>query len=719
MVRAHWLTAAAIVAFAAWMFVHPFGIGSDDPYRDNDWFSDRTFDVLARDALLQHHQLPLRSHLLGGGYPTIGHPFDGSWAPTLLPVLLFGDVIGVKINLLLLLLLGSWGMWGLARGWLGVGPPAAALAALGFAFSGWLPSTMLVGFYPQCLYLVTPAILRLLWVDAEEHPHRSVLLAGGALFLVLQQAGNATLAIAWFVGVATWLKVAAEDHPGLAPVAALLLLPVAAPLAFAREMDAWWPVAVGWLVVAALVGGVPRLRRLMRAFGPHLVRGLAVGVIAATLGIGKIVAVDDLLHRGEYVHELSWGYEMWFPKLPHGEPDGRVVRWPRFDADNPPPPYRDPDFFMGPGELLTGLAGRVPSVGEYSPYPPPGDAGEMEARPLGVAEREYIWIGLTAPLLLLALVGLVAGRRRAALGVLGLLVAGICLGPHGPPDLHFLLVRGLPGFDRIVQPLKYFDFFFVPVLVLLAAGALDRLLGSRVRWAWGALPVLLAWPFVQNGAMFAERFEHPVPRASDVAGPIVHVGHPSWVGQGTEEIDRMGREWAIRELARPPGTREYEAARAGFGVIDWYGTVELPERAIPQTWVTPSGQRIRNDAYPGAEAWLDGQGSVEAIDIGPTRIRVTVRSDGPTRLVINQNALPEFVSLGAGELSEQDGRLAVELSGGGAQRVHLAWRPKKILLGLGGSALAFGAWLFALVAVVRRDQSRATETSKVPQTDDR
>ncbi len=720
MQRTHLLVAAGVVAFAAWMFVHPFGIGSADPYRDNDWFTDRTYDVLARDALLHHHQLPIRSHLLGGGFPTIGHPFDGSWAPTLLPVILFGDVIGVKVNLLLLMLLGAWGMWGLARGWLGVGPPAAALAALGFAFSGWLPSMMLVGFYPQCLYLLTPALLRLLWVDAEHAPRRSTLLAGFVLFLLLQQAGNATLAVAWFVGVATWLKVAADEHPGLVPVAALLLLPVAAPLAFARELEVWWPVAAGWAAAAALLAGVPRLRRLTRSFGPHVARGLAVGVIAATLGIGKVVAVDDLLGRGEYVHELSWGYEMWFPREGHGEPDGRVVRFPRFDEENPPPPYRDPDFFMGPAELLEGLLGRVPAEGEYSPYPPPND-DPMEERPLGIAEREYMWVGLTAPLLLLALIGVVVGRRRAPLATLGVLVAGVCLGPHGPPDLHFLLVKGLPGFDRIVQPIKYFDFFFVPVLVLLAAGALDRVPRERERLAWIALPLLLAWPFVQNGPMFAERFERPVPREATYEGPIMHVGHPDWVGQGTDEIERMGRDWAIRELARPVGTREYEGARSRFGVIDWYGTVEMPERAIPRSYVTPSGELIPNPDYPGDEAWFDGGGEVRSVELGPTRIRVEASTDGPSRLVINQNALPEFVSVGDGELSEQDGRLAVDLGDAGEHRVELVWRPTKLLAGLAGSALAFAVWLFALIRFGERPAQppSPTSTSKVPQAEDR
>jgi len=688
------LLVAAILVFCGWMFVHPFGIASDDAYRDNDWFTDRAFDALAREALLHHHQLPLRSHQLGGGFPTLGHPFDGASSPTLLPALLLGDVIGTKVVLSLLLLLGSWGIWGLARRWLGVGPPAAALATLAFAFSGWLPSMLLVGFYPQAFYLLTPAILRLLWVE-EERRWLSLLLAGALFSLLVCQAGNAALAVAFFVAVATWLKVAAEQSRWILAAAAVLLLAITAPLAFAAELESWLPPAVSWAIVAGLLGGVPALRRFCRALGPWIGRGAIVGVVAALLGLGKIVAIADLLDRGgEYQHELSWGYEFWFPRLPHGEPDGRLLRFPRFDEDNPPPPFRDPDFYMGPLELLEGLHGRVPTEGEYTPFPPPSGDVPMEERPFGMAEREYMWVGMTAPLLVLALIGLVVGRRRRGeLGLLFVASAGICLGPHLLPDLHFLLVRGLPGFDRIVQPIKYFNFFCVPVVALLAALALDRLPEAWAKPAWIAVPLLVAWPFVQNGTALEQRFRHAYdPGERRSFSQIAHVGHPDWVGWEREEIERHSQEWSLRELARPAGTREYELAKQGLGIVGWYGTVEMPERAIPSRYVTPTGSWFDNPAYPGAEAWFSGGGGeLVALDIGPTRIRATVETSGATRLVFNQNHLPEFVARG-GELAEDVGLLAIDIPDAGRHEVQLIYRPWKLLLALLGSLIAWIAW---------------------------
>ncbi len=698
--RTERILTAAILLFAGWMVVHPLGIASDDAYRDNDWMTDRTFDVLARDALLTHHQLPLRSHQLGGGYPTIGHPFDGTLSPTLLPTLVFGDVIGVKIVIALLLLLGSWGMWGLARGWLGVGKPVAALAVLAFAFAGWVPSMLLVGFYPQALYLVAPALLRLLWVDVEQRPRRSILLAGGVLYLLLAQAGNAALAVAWFVALATWLKTAADEHPALVVPALLAWAAVAGPLAVSRELEGHPAlIGVGAVVAAGLVLGIPKMRAAAKAMGPHAARGLAVGAIAIVLGLGKIVAVSDLLDRGEYVHELSWGYELWFPRLPHGEPDGRVFRMPGFD----PPPYADPDFFMGLDELAEGLHGRVPREGEYSPFPPPSGAGPMEERPFGIAEREYMWIGLTAPVALLALVGLGAGRRRAVLATSGACVAGVCLGPHLLPDLHFLLVKGLPGFDSIVQPIKYFGFFLVPVGALAAAGVYDRWAPADPRAAYGIVAALAAWPFVQSGTALMERFEHPVDVEREASfSQLVHVGHPDWVAEEPVEIERWGREWGLRELARPAGFREYEIVKRGLGIVDWYGTVELPERAVPKTYVTPSGETLANPRYEGAEVRVGGgEGTVESWDIGPTTLRATVTTTGDARVTFNQSWMEEFVS-NTGEVRDDAGLVAVDLSGAGTHDVEVVWRPGRILAAIGASLVAAVAWLLLLIADVRR-----------------
>ena len=74
--------AAMTVLFVLPALAVPGGIASGDPFRDNDWLNCRVFDRIARQSLLEDGQFPLRTHLLGGGFPIVAHPSDGSWAPT-------------------------------------------------------------------------------------------------------------------------------------------------------------------------------------------------------------------------------------------------------------------------------------------------------------------------------------------------------------------------------------------------------------------------------------------------------------------------------------------------------------------------------------------------------------------------------------------------------------------------------------------------------------
>jgi len=180
------LALAALVCLPA--FSVPGGFVSGDAWRDNDWLNTRAFDAMSRQAVLEHGQIPLRNPLVGGGYPTIAHPSDGSWAPTLLPVLAFGVEGGTKINLVLLLLLGGLGMFLLARDVGGLDPPAALFAGALLIVSGWLPSMLLVGFWNQIFALLGPLVL---WaVLSETDDRRRPLLGGLVLALVLQQGGT-------------------------------------------------------------------------------------------------------------------------------------------------------------------------------------------------------------------------------------------------------------------------------------------------------------------------------------------------------------------------------------------------------------------------------------------------------------------------------------------------------------------------------------------------
>mgnify|MGYP000005537472 CR=1 FL=1 len=665
-----WAIAVAIVvvAFCAPMAAAPDGFLSGDAYRDNDWLTDRLFDLLARQAILGDGVFPLRSPLVGGGYPTLGHPFDGSWAPTLLPILLLGPVWGVKVNLLLFTLLGAWGTGRLARDVVGLTPSAAAFAALAFALSGWLPGMMLVGFYPQALVFVVPGALALLLAPRTRG---DPVVAGFLLFLLFQQGGNAFVAASAFVLVAVLVVGSPDLRSALLVVGGTLL--ATAGLAVGRRYAVLWPALLG-PALGVLVLASPWLREARAALRPRLVVLGGVLVVAGTLGVGKATALLPLMGQATYAHVANAPPS----DLPVGKGPGRALT----------PSQRDEHFYNGPRELLEGIVGRAPRVGTYQPssqvLPSRVPIEETDRR---FATREYQWLGFTPGLLVVALVGAVR-RRSWPFALLAALLGLFLLGPHAPGDLYLLVAGGLPLAEGIRQPVKYYNVYLLLSLAVLAGVGAEEL-GRRLGRGAPALGLLLLWPLLQNAPVWADRFAEPLPAWScDGCLSVKQVGHPAWVPWGDEEIERSSRALFLREQRRPPAAREYDNALRGVRTIDWYGTLALPEPTIPSHYVTPTGTVLPNPRSRG-DAWVLGEGEVTGLRIGVNTVSVEARLEGPGRVVVNQAWRRGFVSTHPG--APEDGLLAADLPAG-MHRVDFRYRPWGQIAGLGGSAACALLW---------------------------
>jgi len=681
------LVVGGTLLLAVPMFLHPEGIASGDAFRDNDWLNCRSFDLLSARAIRTDGQFPLRSHLVGGGFPTLIHPSDGSWAPTLPAVLLFGDVIGVKLNLLALMVIGALGVYGLARRWTRLAPFPAAFAALLFALSGWLPSMLLVGFYHQAFYLPVPAVLHLV-LTSRGRPHR-LLVAGFLLLVVLQQGGHAFPAALHFLGLALWLDVTLRGSRtvsraralgrGVGAVAVVAL--VTAPLAFVAVGYPRWLAVLGPALALATLAWRP-MRGQLRRFAPWGGRLALVVAIASTLGAARVVGLARLAGEGDY--------------------GGGLERMGLYSGGGSPVPYWTERFYEGPGSLLSGLVGRVAADPVYDE--------ETFDRPGSNLSPEYAYLGLTVPGLALAVAGLGVALRRRRAGALvaaGGLYLGICFGWFLPPDLHFLLVRGVPWLDRMSQPIKYFNFFVLLAAVLLAGLAvqagLRRLPRGRARGVGAALSLLLLIaPLAQNAPMFAELFDEPRPPPS-AAGDfrqLALIGKAAWLDLPAGERQRRIDEAFLRDFRRPEVAQEYHNVRRGVGTIDWYGTVTLGERAIPAEYVTVDGQVLANPGYRG-EAWIQGgQGAIRSLDVRSNTVDVEVELTAPGTVVVNQNHLPGF-RVDGGRLAPVDGLLGVALEAG-AHRVRFTYAPADLLAGLWVSAGSFGVWLAALALSILR-----------------
>ncbi len=185
-------TAAAIAAvcLAPVLVALPLLLGGEhvaqlDPYRAYDWIEAAKYRWYAVEALQAHGSLPLWNPYLEGGLPSWAHPTDGTSSPFLWTNVLFGVGLGMKVDVLLLLLLGSLGTFALAWDWLGLRGSAAVLPAVGLAVAGWTPSGVVVGFYESLYLFLVPPVLWLVWRSgvAASALGAAVWLSAAALLL--------------------------------------------------------------------------------------------------------------------------------------------------------------------------------------------------------------------------------------------------------------------------------------------------------------------------------------------------------------------------------------------------------------------------------------------------------------------------------------------------------------------------------------------------------
>lgn len=177
----------AIVLYVSPLFSHPAALLNDDPYRYHDYLQQATYDFLFRQAIVEHHQFPLRTHMLGGGYPLMANPQDCSFSPFSITTLIFKEALGIKINILLFFLIGAFGMAILVRKGLDLPLSGAIFAALAYCFSAWWASRVEWGFYFKLYFHLFP-ILFYFYLKAKRSLS-FLLLAGMTLFVISTQLG--------------------------------------------------------------------------------------------------------------------------------------------------------------------------------------------------------------------------------------------------------------------------------------------------------------------------------------------------------------------------------------------------------------------------------------------------------------------------------------------------------------------------------------------------
>jgi len=117
------------IIFLRWVWVHFENWGFWD------WDFQQALLETSRRSVLQYHQLPLWNPFMGGGTSLAGDTLNHVWGPAFLPILLFGTIAGIKLDIFVYLIIAQFGMFLLARN-RGLADEGACLSAILFTVGG-------------------------------------------------------------------------------------------------------------------------------------------------------------------------------------------------------------------------------------------------------------------------------------------------------------------------------------------------------------------------------------------------------------------------------------------------------------------------------------------------------------------------------------------------------------------------------------------------------
>ena len=188
-----WVGVVVLCLFCSTYLLNPRFIS-----HETDWLQYPARYRFARECWLAGAP-PLWCQYFGGGYFIAGDP-DGQTLTLLTPfVLIFGEIVGLKLALIAAHFVAASGMYYLMRRVWRVPRLAAVYASLTLALSTWLPGRVFQGNWPEMYYAATPW-LAALYLRAKTRPRYAVAL-GVVLGLILPQARLGWVALVLFVGV--------------------------------------------------------------------------------------------------------------------------------------------------------------------------------------------------------------------------------------------------------------------------------------------------------------------------------------------------------------------------------------------------------------------------------------------------------------------------------------------------------------------------------------
>jgi len=160
-----------------------------------DWLQLWSLRFIERQAIVANHQLPLHTHLAGGGFPYNGHPENMAYSPLFVLILAFGEVVGQKLVFVFTFVAGAAGMFYLCLSALGLTLAGSLVAALMFGLNSYMPYHIHTGNMGVTNYYFTPWALAFLLQGRRER--RYLLWAAALMVFLLTNAIGLPFANMW------------------------------------------------------------------------------------------------------------------------------------------------------------------------------------------------------------------------------------------------------------------------------------------------------------------------------------------------------------------------------------------------------------------------------------------------------------------------------------------------------------------------------------------
>lgn len=180
--------------------------------KDSDYHRTYYRLGLLRKICLEYKQFPLRNPFLSGGYPIWGDVCVFALNPLNIFAFLFGEVIGIRIMIFLLLLFCALGMFYLARCVLRYDCLGAVFSTLVFILCSWAVFQIVGCNYEQLYNYLLPWLLAFLIKSTSEKKYS--LLASLILGLVMVESGLVIIPVTLFLFLYACLQTRAFPSNG-------------------------------------------------------------------------------------------------------------------------------------------------------------------------------------------------------------------------------------------------------------------------------------------------------------------------------------------------------------------------------------------------------------------------------------------------------------------------------------------------------------------------